>query len=62
MLILLVFLVVFGVIPIWGIIDAAVRPDPVWAAAQQNKVVWIIVQVFLGTVGTIAYVVAIRPS
>ena len=61
MVIVLVVILALGVIPIWGIIDAALRPDPVWAAAGQNKVVWIIVQVFLGVFGTVAYFVAVRP-
>jgi hypothetical protein len=35
------------ILPIWGIIDAAVRPDGEWQAAGQSKVVWIVVQFFL---------------
>jgi hypothetical protein len=26
---------------IWALVDAAQRPDPQWAAAQQNKALWI---------------------
>jgi hypothetical protein len=50
------------VLPIWGIIDAAIRPDAVWAATGQNKIVWVLVQIFLWTLGAIIYFVAIRPK
>jgi hypothetical protein len=56
-----IFLVSF-VLPVWGIIDAAVRPDAVWAATGQNKIVWVLVQIFLWTLGAIIYFVAIRPK
>ncbi|MFA5891161.1 MAG: PLDc N-terminal domain-containing protein [Actinomycetota bacterium] len=58
---LLVLLVVF-VSPIWGIIDAALRPETQWQGASQNKVVWILIQLFLGFIGTIIYFAAIRPK
>jgi hypothetical protein len=58
----LVFLAIIWGIPIWGIVDAAMKPDPVWRAAGQNKVVWIILQVVLGIIGTAIYVFAIRPK
>jgi hypothetical protein len=46
---LLILLVLFLV---WGIIDAAVRPDSAWAAAGQSKLVWVVVQMFLWVVGS----------
>jgi hypothetical protein len=49
-------------LPVWGIVDAAIRPDSVWAAAGQSKIVWVIVQLFLWTVGALVYFVAIRPK
>lgn len=61
-LLILVLVALFGVLPLWGIIDAAIRPDAAWAAAGQNKVVWVLVQIFLGVLGAIAYFVAIRPK
>ena len=60
-LILLMLLVGF-VLPIWGIVDAATRPDPVWAATGQNKVLWIVLQIVLGALGAIIYFAAIRPK
>ena len=61
---LLIILFILGgmVLPVWGIVDAAIRPDPVWAAAGQNKVVWVIIQIFLWTLGAVIYFVAIRPK
>jgi hypothetical protein len=60
---LLIVIVLLGfVIPLWGILDAAVRPDSQWTAASQNKVAWILLQVFLGVIGTGAYFLAIRPK
>jgi hypothetical protein len=61
-LVILVFVLFNLIFPIWGIIDAAMRPDPVWAATGQNKIVWILVQIFLWTLGAIIYFVAIRPK
>jgi hypothetical protein len=59
---LLIVSVVLGVLPIVGIIDAALRPDDVWARANQNKLVWIVVQIVLSVVGTLAYFIAVRPK
>ena len=61
LLVLLVMLAIF-VLPVWGIVDAAMRPDSAWAAAGQSKVAWILVQVFLWTLGAAVYFVAIRPK
>ncbi len=42
--------------------DAAMRPDDVWAAAGQNKIVWVLVEIFLWTPGAAIYFLAIRPK
>ena len=49
-------------LPIWGILDAATRPDNAWIAADQSKMVWVVVQLFLWTIGTIAYLIVVRPK
>ena len=61
---LLIILVVFllTALPIWGIMDAALHPDQAWTAADQNKLVWIVVQVVLWTIGTVAYLIIVRPK
>jgi hypothetical protein len=61
-LITILIVLAFTVVPVWGIVDAAVRPDSVWAAAEQNKIVWVLIQVFLWTLGAAVYFVAIRPK
>ena len=54
---------------IWGVVDAASRSDAAWAAAEQNKVLWIALQAggfLLGAAGglvmAIIYLAAIRPK
>jgi hypothetical protein len=61
---ILIILFILGgmVLPVWGIVDAAIRPDPVWAATGQNKIVWVIIQIFLWTLGAVIYFIAIRPK
>jgi hypothetical protein len=39
-----------------------VRCDSSWESAGQNKVLYVLLMVFRGVVGTIAYVVAARPQ
>ena len=46
---------------VWAVLDAALRPDSLWTAIDQNKIVWIAVALFLPVVGPIAYLVAMRP-
>jgi Na+-transporting NADH:ubiquinone oxidoreductase subunit NqrE len=55
-------------LPIWAIVDAAGRPDAVWTAAGQNKVLWIVLIAALtvtcgaGWIVAIVYLAAIRPK
>jgi hypothetical protein len=58
----LIVLLVLGGLPVWAALDAAVKPDPSWHAAGQSKVVWVLISLFLGVVGSLVYVVAIRPK
>jgi Protein of unknown function (DUF2516) len=57
------------VVPIWAIVDALLRPDSQWAAADQNKVAWVValaVTTFLlgpvGLIVAIVYLVSVRPK
>lgn len=50
------------VVPIWAVIDAATTPDGAWRAADQNKILWIVLIVVLWAIGGAAYLVAIRPK
>jgi hypothetical protein len=60
-----------GLVPlalsIWGIVDAASRPDSAWEQSGQSKVLWIVLQAVLifGCVGwivSLVYLLAIRPQ
>ncbi|MDP9222890.1 MAG: PLDc N-terminal domain-containing protein [Actinomycetota bacterium] len=61
-LIVLLVIVIAILLPVAGVLDAALTPDSEWKDANQNKIVWIIVQIFLGIFGAIVYFVAVRPQ
>lgn len=63
---LLIGLVILA-LTIWGIVDAATRPDWAWQRAGQSKVLWIVLQVIglfvcLGWILSVVYLAAIRPQ
>lgn len=62
LLIALVFALACGVIWLVYLIDAVKRPDLEWVQADQSKVVYVLLMVFLGLLGTIIYVLAARPA
>lgn len=55
-------------IPVWAAVDAGRRPDAAWAAAGQNKTLWIVLPLVgivlcgLGVIAAIVYFAAIRPK
>lgn len=57
-----------GLVPLIGAIDAALKPESAWQAANQNKLVWVLLQalsIFLSCLGLIVpiiYFVSIRPK
>ena len=59
-LVIILFVLALLLLPVWGVIDAATRPDRVWHAADQNKIVWVLVILFLPIAGSIAYFAVIR--
>jgi hypothetical protein len=65
LLILTLMVVPLGVI-IWGIVDAASRPDWAWQRSGQNKTLWIVPQVLglfsclVGFILTLVYLTTIR--
>jgi hypothetical protein len=61
-LVTLVVLLVSVVLPIWALVDAAVRPDTAYRTIGQNKVLWILLSLFTWVVGPLAYLLAIRPK
>ena len=44
------------------LVDAAKRPDSEWRSADQSKVLWVLLIVFLGALGSILYLVIPRPT
>lgn len=61
----LIFLaVIFGSIGVWAwsLIDLLGRSDPQWKAIGQEKVLWLLVVLFVGLPGSIAYLAAIKPK
>lgn len=47
---------------IWGLIDAATRPDWLYQRTGSSKVLWIVLIVVLGIIGSAIYLLAIRPK
>ncbi len=47
---------------IWGLVDAATRPDWLYQRTGSSKVLWVILIVVLGIVGSAIYLMAVRPK
>ncbi len=47
-------------LPIFGIVDAARRPQSQWERLGQSKGLWIVLQLLLGIVGAAIYFAVIR--
>ena len=61
-IIIFIFVLIIAGLPIWGIIDAAIRPNTAWKSVEQSKVLWVLVQIVLWTLGAVIYLVFIRPK
>ena len=61
--VLLVLVIGVGsmVLWVWSLIDVATRPDWQFDRARSNKVLWIVLIVVLGVVGSIVYLLCVRP-
>ncbi len=68
LLILVLASSVLCVVPLCAAIDAAIKPESAWQAANQNKLVWVLLlggSVFLSCLGLITvliYFLKIRPK
>lgn len=66
LVIVVLLLMLFALIPfVWWLlclIQAVKVPDSQWAAADQNKIVYVLLMVLLGLIGTIIYVIVARPA
>jgi hypothetical protein len=60
-----VIFIVWLVAVVWWLIvliGALRLPDEAWVDAGQSKMLWVLLMVFLGVIGTILYVVIVRPA
>jgi hypothetical protein len=58
-----IFLIIFVALPvwIWGLADAISRPGWAFDRARSSKALWILLQVLLGVILAIIYLISIRP-
>ena len=61
LIILLLVLALVG-LHIWALVDSIVRPDWAYTQARSSKVLWILLNVFLGLLASVIYLIAIRPK
>lgn len=67
-LVVIVFLLAPLALVVWGIADAASRPDHAWAASGQNKTLWVVLLAVsllfcgVGAILSIVYLTAVRPK
>ena len=67
-LLILVLLLGSVVLPLWGLVDAARRPDEEFRAAGQNKTLWIVLNALgllvwgFGAVVALVYLLVVRPK
>ena len=54
LLIMAIILAAF-ILPLIGIVDAARQPDEFWRAAGRSRAAWIMLQLFLGVLGSVFY-------
>ena len=63
-MLILIFLVI-GVgsvaLWVWGLVDAASRPEWVFQRGGSNKVMWIVLIAVLGAIAAIVYLLSVRP-
>ena len=54
--------VAWGVVWLWALYDAVTRPEEVWLAAGESKIMWCLLIVVLQFFGTLFYVLWTRPK
>lgn len=60
----IVLLLVWFALIVWWLVmlvQAIRTPDSVWAAADQSKILYVLLMIFLGWLGALLYVVIARP-
>ncbi|MER7604347.1 hypothetical protein [Nocardioides sp. NPDC127503] len=60
----ILLLLVWFALTVWWLVmlvQALRTPDSVWAAADQSKILYVLLMIFLGWLGALLYVVIARP-
>ncbi|WP_406032084.1 hypothetical protein OG801_26835 [Nocardioides sp. NBC_00163] len=60
----IVLLLVWLALTVWWLVmlvQALRTPDSVWAAADQSKILYVLLIIFLGWLGALLYVIIARP-
>lgn len=60
LVIVVFFLAAFGVY-LWGLIDSLIRPSWAYRSARSSKALWVVLNLVIGFVPAIIYLVSIRP-
>ena len=53
-------LVLFLLVPLWGVVDAARIPSDAWEKASRSKSFWVGIQIFTLYLGAVAYIAGVR--
>jgi hypothetical protein len=61
LVVLLPALAAFG-LTIWALVDLLRRPESDWAETGQDRLVWLLVVIFVGILGPILYLAICRPK
>lgn len=57
---LIVLFLVMAALWIWSLVDALRIPDQRWSTTGENKILWVVLIVVLGILGSILYVLIPR--
>jgi uncharacterized membrane protein len=61
----ILLLVIGFAVTVWWLVmlvEALRTPDSVWTAADQSKILYVLLMIFLGWLGALLYVVIARPG
>ena len=56
------FVIVLLAMPLYCVIDAAMRSSRAFESADSNKTLWIVLPLVFGFIAAIVYLVAVRPK
>ena len=62
LLVLIVIVLAVVAFWLWPLVDAVSRPESQWQRADQSKIVWVMLIIFLGLLGSVLYLAIARPA